>query len=159
MPRRWAVRSTTRRRRGSTPGLRLGTIKQTFRAGCTNSRAFREVARRTADTVRLRHDPCESRLSFEVTEPTDYASTLSSHSSRTLITDPHPSGAKIPRQCTIENCASLQRRTHFRPQTFHRYLTTYGPGQHPASARQTAKFNAKSYLLNTLLITTVLSST
>jgi hypothetical protein len=42
-----------------------------------------------------------------------------------------PIGAKIPRQCSIENCASLQRRTHFRPQTFHRYLTTYGLGQHP----------------------------
>src|SRR5208283_1763672 len=70
-----------------------------------------------------------------------------------------PIGAKIPRQCTIENCASLQRRTHFRSQTFHRYLTTYGPGQHPASARQTAKFNAKSYVLNILPITTVLSST
>jgi hypothetical protein len=27
--------------------------------------------------------------------------------------------AKIPRQCTIENCARLQRRTRFRPQTFH----------------------------------------
>jgi len=42
-----------------------------------------------------------------------------------------PIGAKIPRQCTIENCASLQRRTHFRSQTFHRYLTTYGQDQHP----------------------------
>src|ERR1039458_4834418 len=29
-----------------------------------------------------------------------------------------PIGAKIPRQCTIENCASLQRRTHFRPANF-----------------------------------------
>src|ERR1017187_2035505 len=33
------------------------------------------------------------------------------------------------------------------------------PVSTPASARQTAKFNAKSYLLNTLPITTVLSST
>src|SRR5208282_1362673 len=68
-------------------------------------------------------------------------------------------GAKIPRQCTIENCPSLQRRTHFRTQTFHRYLQHMASFSTPASARQTAKFNAKSYLLNTLLITTVLSST
>src|SRR6202142_3519949 len=39
--------------------------------------------------------------------------------------------AKIPRQCTIEKCASLQRRTPFRPQTFTCSLTTNGPGQHP----------------------------
>jgi hypothetical protein len=32
--------------------------------------------------------------------------------------------AKIPRQCTIENCARLQRRTRFRPQTFTCSLTT-----------------------------------
>jgi len=31
--------------------------------------------------------------------------------------------AKIPRQCTIENCASLQRRTRFRPQPFTCSLT------------------------------------
>ena len=30
---------------------------------------------------------------------------------------------KIPRQCTIENCASLQRRTRFRPQLFTCSLT------------------------------------
>src|ERR1035438_6620795 len=33
-------------------------------------------------------------------------------------------GATIPRQCIIEKCASLQRRTRFRLQTFHCYLTT-----------------------------------
>jgi len=71
-----------------------------------------------------------------------------------------PIGATIPRQRTIENCARLQRRTRFGPQTFHRYLTTYLPGQHPpASARQTAKCNAKSHLLNTLPLTILLSST
>src|ERR1019366_5381230 len=74
-----------------------------------------------------------------------------------------PIDAKIPRQCTIENCASLQKRTHFRPQTFHRFLTTnvrqMAPVSTPASARQTVKFNAKSYLFNTLPITTLLSST
>ena len=42
-----------------------------------------------------------------------------------------PIAEKISRQYTIENCVSLQRRARFRPQTFHRYLTTYGPGQHP----------------------------
>ena len=46
-----------------------------------------------------------------------------------------PIGAKIPRQCTIENCASLQRRTHFRTQTFHvlfdNKCPTNGPSQHP----------------------------
>jgi hypothetical protein len=43
-------------------------------------------------------------------------------------------GAKIPRQCTIENCASHQRRTHFRPQTFYvlfdNKCPTNGPSQH-----------------------------
>jgi hypothetical protein len=48
-------------------------------------------------------------------------------------------GAKIPRQCTIENCVSLQRRTHFRPQTFHRYLTTYGSGQHTRKCTPNSK--------------------
>src|ERR1035438_6972302 len=42
-----------------------------------------------------------------------------------------PIGAKIPRQCTIEKCASLQRRTHSSlrvlEESFHRFLTTYGP--------------------------------
>jgi hypothetical protein len=76
-------------------------------------------------------------------------------SSQTCTTIPE----KIPRQCTIENCARLQRRTHFRPQTFHRYLTTYGPGDPPASARQTEEFSAKSNLLNTLPLTILLSST
>jgi hypothetical protein len=50
-----------------------------------------------------------------------------------------PIGAKIPRQCTIEKCASLQRRTHFRTQTFHRYLTIYGPGQHPRKCTPNSK--------------------
>jgi hypothetical protein len=48
-------------------------------------------------------------------------------------------GAKIPRQCTIEKCVSLQRRTHFRPQTFHRSLTTCGPGQHPRKCTPNSK--------------------
>src|ERR1039457_6389599 len=52
-------------------------------------------------------------------------------------------GAKIPRQCTIENCARLQRRTRFGPQTFHRYLTTYGPGQHPRKCTPNRKIQCE----------------
>ena len=54
-----------------------------------------------------------------------------------------PIGAKILRQCTIENCASLQRRTPFRPQTFHvlfdNKCPTNGPGQHPRKCTPNSK--------------------
>jgi hypothetical protein len=135
--------------------------------GCATSRAFREVARRTADTVRLRHDPCESRLSFEATEPTVYASTFSSHFFRTLITD--------SRHNRCENISTVHHRelrpspeTNAFPASDERVsglkfftcsLTTNGSGQHPASARQTAKVNAKSHIFNTLPLTILLSST
>src|ERR1017187_8539817 len=52
-------------------------------------------------------------------------------------------GAKIPRQCTIENCASLQRRTHFRPQTFHRSLTTYGSDEHARKCTPNRKIRSE----------------
>jgi hypothetical protein len=54
-----------------------------------------------------------------------------------------PIGAKIPRQCTIENCASLERRTHFRPQTFHvvfdNKCPTNGPSQHTPKCTPNSK--------------------
>src|SRR5208282_32517 len=46
---------------------------------------------------------------------------------------------KIPRQYTIENCARLQRRTHFRPQTFHRYFDNIWPRSAPRKCTPNGK--------------------
>src|SRR6266849_219092 len=70
---------------------------------------------------------------------------------------PNRNPAIIPRQCSIENCARLQRRTHHPPQNHFRRLfdkqttsrrqAVEAVRPHPKSARQTAESSAKSLFM------------
>jgi hypothetical protein len=141
--------STPRSERGDSPEPQLRVRSLDANLGgplpeCPTSRVFEKWAWQIADAHRwaflFRHHRGVRRVTAPTPQPLRSSQFFSSHFSRTLITDMHPQSVRRCLDSALSRTVPVSRDGPiFRPQTFHRYLTTYGPGQHPRKCTPNSK--------------------